>query len=57
MPNENKGVLDEIDRKFKEIFDYAAENGILIKNVSVSNYTMTMNGNIKVISQTIEYEK
>ena len=57
MVNENKGVLDEIDRKLKEVFHYAAENGILIKAASVSEYTSNMIGDIKVISHTIEYER
>ena len=55
MTKEN--VLDEIDRKLKEVFDYAAENGILIKAASVSEYTSNMIGDIKVISHTVEYEK
>lgn len=55
MTKEN--VLDEIDRKLKEVFDYAAKNGILIKGTSVSEYTRTLIGDIKVVSYTVEYEK
>ena len=55
MTNEN--VLDEIDRKLKEVFDYAAKNGILIKGASVSEYTRTMPGEVRVISHTVEYDK
>ena len=55
MSKEN--VLDEIDRKLKEVFDYAAKNGILIKEASVSEYMRTMGGDIRIISHTVEYEK
>lgn len=55
MVKEN--VLDEIDRKLKEVFDYAAKNGILIKGASVSEYARTLAGDIKIISYTVEYDK
>lgn len=55
MTKEN--VLDEIDRKLKEIFDYAAKNGILIKNVSVCGYGKKLNGEIQIYNYEVEYEK
>ena len=57
ITNENKNVLDEIDRKLKEVFDYAAENGILITRTSVSAHTRTLADDIKIISYTVEYDK
>ena len=57
MSDGNKNVLDEIDRKLKEVFDYAAENGILITGTSVSAYARNLAGDIKIISYTAEYEK